>query len=283
MSTTDAAACPECSGQLQTDSTETVCRQCGLVVAEDPIDHGPEWRSFSDGPNRERTGAPLTRSRHDRGLSTEIGRSTRLKGRKRRRVARMRTQHDRARVSSTAERNTIYAYTEIRRLTGALSLPTSVRDQACVLYDSARDAELLQGRSLEGFAAATVYAVCRTNGVPRTEGEVLAAARADDGELRVAYDAMNRELGLRTGPIEPSTYLPRFATRLELSGEVERRARAVIAERAAAVGGRHPAGVAAAGLYLAASEDDGVTQAAVASVADVSPVTVRSAIDALRE
>jgi transcription initiation factor TFIIB len=58
------------------------------VVSEDRIDRGPEWRSFADDDtNPERTGAPLTRSRHDRGLSTEIGRSTKLKGRKRRQFA----------------------------------------------------------------------------------------------------------------------------------------------------------------------------------------------------
>ncbi|WP_050049276.1 transcription initiation factor IIB [Halanaeroarchaeum sulfurireducens] len=284
MSTTQSNSCPECAGALRTDGTETVCQQCGLVVAEDPIDHGPEWRNFSDGPNRERTGAPLTRSRHDRGLSTEIGRSTRLKGRKRRQVARMRTQHDRARVGSTAERNQIYAFTEIRRLAGALSLPRSVRDQACVLFDSAQDGDLLRGRSLEGFAAATVYAVCRTNGLARTIGEIADVARAEERELQVAYDAMNRDLGLSTGPIPPRTYLPRFATELGLSATVERDARALVAETGAAVGGRNPGGVAAAGLYLAAKEtDEQITQAAAAEVADVSVVTVRSASVALRD
>ncbi|MFB6256831.1 MAG: TFIIB-type zinc ribbon-containing protein, partial [Haloplanus sp.] len=41
-------ACPECSGSLVTDEEhgETVCADCGLVVEEDEIDHGPEWRAF---------------------------------------------------------------------------------------------------------------------------------------------------------------------------------------------------------------------------------------------
>ncbi|MFB6134056.1 MAG: transcription initiation factor IIB family protein [Halanaeroarchaeum sp.] len=284
MSATNADTCPECAGRLQSDRLETVCKQCGLVVAEDPIDHGPEWRNFDDGTNRERTGAPLTRSRHDRGLSTEIGRSTRLKGRKRRRVARMRTQHDRARVASTAERNQIYAFTEIRRLTGTLSLPESVRDQACVLFESAQDDALLRGRSLEGFAAATVYAVCRTNGIARTVDEVAETARADADELRVAYDAMNRELGLPTGPIPPRSYLPRFASRLEVPPAVETDARSLVEGAETAIGGRNPGGVAAAALYMAATDtESSITQAAAAAVADVSPVTIRNALDALRD
>ncbi|MFW6321936.1 MAG: TFIIB-type zinc ribbon-containing protein, partial [Halohasta sp.] len=40
--------CPECSGRLLTDSEhgETVCQDCGLVVEEDAVDRGPEWRAF---------------------------------------------------------------------------------------------------------------------------------------------------------------------------------------------------------------------------------------------
>ena len=256
MSTT-VTTCPECEGSLRSDDRETVCTRCGLVVAEDNIDRGPEWRSFADDETeRERTGAPLTRSRHDRGLSTEIGRSTRLKGRKRRRVARMRRQHNRTKIGSKAERNQVYGFTEIRRLVGALGLSDHIRDRACVLFESAQDEDLLRGRSLEGFAAAAVYATCRTSDVSRTVEEVVADAKASAPELRAAYDALNRELGLPTGPIDPREYLPRFASDLDLPSEVEQRARELAerAHEANLVAGRNPAGVAAACLYTAADE-----------------------------
>ncbi|MEF8886945.1 MAG: TFIIB-type zinc ribbon-containing protein, partial [Haloarculaceae archaeon] len=40
--------CPECGGSLINDAEhgETVCEECGLVVEEDEIDPGPEWRAF---------------------------------------------------------------------------------------------------------------------------------------------------------------------------------------------------------------------------------------------
>lgn len=41
--------CPECSKDLETEGTETVCGSCGLVVDENSIDHGPEWRNFEGG------------------------------------------------------------------------------------------------------------------------------------------------------------------------------------------------------------------------------------------
>jgi transcription initiation factor TFIIB len=287
MAATTVHTCPECNGALRSTDCEAVCEECGLVVDEHAIDPGPEWRSFDDeDTSPERTGAPLTRARHDRGLSTEIGRSTRLKGRKRRRVARMRRQHKRAQVSSKAERNRVYAFTEIRRLVCDLDLPEHVRDRSCVLFESAQDAGLLQGRSIEGFAAAVVYATCRTASVSRTVSEVVDAATATRAELDAAYDAMNRELGLPTGPIDPAEYLPRFASRLDLPADVERRAREYAA-RAREEGydnGRDPSGVAAACLYTAARAlDHDLTQQEAAEAADVTPVTLRATYTALRE
>jgi transcription initiation factor TFIIB len=285
--TTSSRACPECEGTLEREGVETICGQCGLVVAEDAIDRGPEWRSFADEEtDRARTGAPLTRSRHDRGLSTEIGRSTRLKGRKRRRIARMRRQHDRARVGSKRDRNRMLGFLEIRRIVSSLDLSTSIRDRACVLFESAQDADLLMGRSIEGFAAAAVYATCRTAGVARTVDEVADVSQGTRAELWAAYDALNRELGLPTGPIDPAEYLPRFASNLDLPTTVEWRARELVetARGRDLVAGRNPGGVAAACLYTAARRADlELTQKRAAAAADVSPATLRSTYTALQD
>lgn len=285
-----ADGCPECNGSLATQNIETICASCGLVVAEDPFDRGPDWRSVgTDRRNTRRAGAPLTRTRHDRGLSTEIGygngRSPRLSGRNRRRFARLRRQHNRAQVRSKLERNRVYAFSEIRRLTAVLDLPEAIRERACVLFESAQEEDLLPGRSLEGFAAAAVYANCRLADIARSRAEIAADARASEAELDAAYDALNRELDLPTGPIDPAEYLPRFASKLDVSDAVERRARELLdrAHEEGLVAGRNPCGVAAGCLYTAATElDVGVTQAAAADVADVAEVTVRSTYHNLR-
>lgn len=275
--------CPECSGKLARKSEETHCPDCGLVVSEHPIDPGPEWRSFEDdSTDRRRTGSPLTRSRHDRGLgSTEIGnsRNIRLTGRKRRRIARMRREHSRAQFASKAERNQMEVFTEIRRLSARFSLPDAVRDQACDLFRAAQRENIVRGRSLEGFAAAAVYASCRMANLSRTIDEVVNAARASEPELRAAYDALNRELGLAIGPIDPREYIPRFASRLDLPPFVEETARILVREisETGLIGGRNPSGVAGACLYAAAKEHEiSLTQKRAAEVAGVSPVTLRS-------
>ena len=70
-------ACPECgSHKLIRDYSraEVTCDECGLVISEDIIDTGPEWRAFDheQGEKRGRVGAPMTYTIHDKGLSTMI-------------------------------------------------------------------------------------------------------------------------------------------------------------------------------------------------------------------
>ncbi|WP_181687053.1 transcription initiation factor IIB [Halorhabdus salina] len=273
--------CPECDSELSRRDRETICTDCGLVVDESRIDPGPEWRTFedADGEQRRRTGPPLSRARHDRGFSTRIGRDRGAPPRRRRRMARLRRQHRRSRTASKADRNRMYGMMEIRRLVDQLSLTDSFRDDACVLFEAGQDAGLLHGRTIEGMAAATVYAVCRTADVSRMVEEVTAVAQASSDELTVAYAALNQELGLDTGPIDPREYLPRFADQLDLDPAIERRATefaAIVVDRTLA-GGRAPSGVAAACLYTAAREHGAdVTQQQAADVAGVAPATLRS-------
>ena len=282
--TSSLTVCPECDGSLHPDRGETVCAACGLIVSEDHLDRGPEWRAFEE-VERERTGAPLTHSRHDRGLSTEIGRGSRgLSGRRRRRIARLRRQHNRARIATKADRNRVHAFTEIRRVVSALGLPTRTRESACILFARAQDADLLRGRSVEGFAAAALYAACRIGALSRTIREITAVAQASESELQAAYDAMNRDLGLPTGPVDPREFIPRFASELDLPPRVENHARDLVndLQEAGHLDGRHPAGIAAGCLYAAATDHDyDLTQAEAADVADVTPVTLRATYQAL--
>jgi len=68
----ESLRCPECGGQLASDTEhgETVCRDCGLVVEEDAVDRGPEWRAFDskEKDEKSRVGAPTTKMMHDKGL-----------------------------------------------------------------------------------------------------------------------------------------------------------------------------------------------------------------------
>lgn len=274
--------CPECCGRVTTNMRETVCEECGLVLFEEELDRGPEWRAF-DVAERRRTGGPVTERQHDRGLATEIGYATDggrgVAGEKRRRLARLRKRHSRSRFQSKRDRNLAHGLSEVQRIASAIGLAASIGDQACRLFRSAQTADLLPGRSIESMAAAAVYGACRCNGLARTLDEIDQYARGGYSGFVNAYKVLNRELGLPTQPMTPQEYVPRLASNLDVPERVRRRglALAVRAEKQGVVTGKHPAGFAGACLYVAAEEADwSLAHRAVAEAADACVATVRA-------
>jgi len=289
-------SCPECSGHLVVDDErgETVCEDCGLVVETDEIDRGPEWRAFdaSEKDEKSRVGAPTTNMMHDKGLSTNIdwrdkdayGNS--LSSNQRQKMQRLRKWNERFRTRDSKERNLKQALGEIDRMASALGLPENVRETASVIYRRALDENLLPGRSIEGVSTAAVYAAARQAGVPRSLDEINEVSRVEKSEIARTYRYVIRELGLEVAPADPESYVPRFASSLELSDEAEHRARKLLqnAKEQGVHSGKSPVGLAAAAVYAAALlTNEKTTQAAVSEVADISEVTIRNRYHELLE
>ncbi|PSQ16645.1 transcription initiation factor IIB 2 [Halobacteriales archaeon QS_8_69_26] len=288
--------CPECGGSLAVDAEhgETACTECGLVVEEDAIDPGPEWRAFdaAERDRKARVGAPTTNMMHDKGLSSVIdwknedayGNS--LGPERRRRMERLRTWDERFRTRNHRERNLKQALGEIERMASALDVPDDVRETAAVIYRRALEEDLLPGRSIEGISTASLYAAIRQTGTPRSINEVTSVSRVDEQEVKRAYRYVVKELNLEVGPTDPERYVPRFAGDLGVSSEVERRARELLdtARDQAVHSGKSPIGLAAAALYAAAQlTNESLTQGEVSEVADVSEVTIRNRYQELLE
>jgi len=292
----DELVCPECGGRLESDTErgETVCSECGLVVEEDEIDRGPEWRAFdsAEKDSKSRVGAPTTKMMHDKGLSTNIGWQDKdaygnsLSSRQRQKMQRLRTWNERFRTRDSKERNLKQALGEIDRMASALGLPENVRETASVIYRRALQDNLLPGRSIEGVATASLYAAARQAGVPRSLDEVERVSRVDKMELTRTYRYIIRELNLEVKPADPESYIPRFVSDLDLPDEVERRARELIeaAREDGILSGKSPVGLAAASVYAAALLcNEKVTQSDVSEVADISEVTIRNRYKELLE
>ena len=288
--TSSLDSCPECPGALETGGHETTCDTCGLIVDEYWIDHGRE-RYNEPLSDAERTGPPLTPTRHDRGLSTVIGRKldgngNRLPGTKRRHLGRLRVQHRRARWRTKAERNLAGGLGEVRRVVSSLDLPRAIRDRACRLFRSVQAEDLLRGRSIEAFVAASVYAACRCTGVAVRMSDVAEKVSVQHDRVVNAFGVMNRELGLPVGAPSPTGYVPTLAAAVGVSSDI-RLASARLAERAEEAGvhnGRNPAGVAAACIYEASRDSDTpLSQGDLGECADVSPNTVRARWYEVRE
>jgi transcription initiation factor TFIIB len=122
------------------------------------------------------------------------------------------------------------------------------------------------------LAAASVYAACRCNGLPRTLSEIGGVAKVATDRVDHAYNVLNHELGLPAVPTPPVEYVPR-------PDEIRYRAK-TLAEQAVDNGlanGCNSVELAAACVYVAARErGERVIQTDLAELANVTPVTLRA-------
>ena len=278
--------CPECgSNDFIEDETrgELRCARCGLVVKEHMIDRGQEWRAFDSDQisRRARTGAPLTFTKHDKGLTTEIGKGLgelyKVPGKKRAQYYRLRKWHKR--LIESKDRNLSFALSELQRIISFLNLPKPVHERIARYYEEAVDKGLVRGRSIESVIAALVYAVSRQFGTPRTLDEIAEASGLEKREIGRTYRYVARELTVRILPADPKDFVPRFCSILNLSDKVQANAIKILkkAKKLDITSGKGPTGVAAAAIYIACVlTGEKRTQREVASIVNVTEVTIRN-------
>lgn len=277
--------CPSCKSEefiVDRRVGEIICKKCGTVIEEDKIDYGQEWREFSSdqGQSRRRTGNPLTFTKHDKGMSTRIGKPGdlyKVSAGERKRFYRLKKWQ--ARISTAIERNVKYALAELRRVGSFLNIPHIAMEEAARIYRSAAEKGLVRGRSMESVVAGALYAACRRHRFPRTLDEISEAFTLDKKEIGKTYRFICRELGIRILPTFPLDYVYRFASELKLSPKTISKAVEIInkAQKAEITSGKGPMGVAAAALYVATLIcNEKKTQREVADVAGVTEVTIRN-------
>src|SRR3990170_3301048 len=289
--------CPECGSDKvirDYDAGEIVCMDCGYVVAAKLADRGPEWRAFDDEQKakRARTGAPLTYTIHDKGLSTVIdwrdrrGSGRQMTATERLDMYKLRKWQRRVRVSDATERNLAVALSELSKLASALNLPKNLLETASVVYRRAIKRKLIRGRSIHNVTAAAIYMSCRQCGVPRTLDEIASVSTLNKKDIGRSYRFMLRELGMFVPPSANRSYAARFSNKLAISGKAEAIAIRIleIARQMKLTSGRGPAGIAAASTYIATVlTNERKTQREIAEIANVTEVTIRNRYKELLE
>lgn len=282
--------CPECGSEERETRTETgelICRSCGLVVADHAIDYGAEWRSFTpeEYSRKARTGSPLNIKIADYGLSTTIGsrksdiRNASSSAERRRLIYRLRKWQRRSTLHGSRDRNLFRALTELRRLGSQLHIPNAIMETTAHLYRRLITLRITQGYTINSMITATIYLACRQHGLPRTLDEVAKASHVTRKDLARAIRHIIRYLDEPIAKARPEDFIPRIATELQISGEVQITAKRLI-ERAREKGitiGKAPNGLAAAALYLASLiHQQNQTQRTLSEAAHVTEVTIRN-------
>ncbi|RLI88225.1 MAG: transcription initiation factor IIB [Candidatus Altiarchaeales archaeon] len=283
--------CPECHGfNLVTDYKhgELVCKDCGLVINDELLDTGPEWRAFDEEQKskRSRTGSPVRYTKLDKGLTTEIDRYDRdIRGglihpERKAQLYRLRKWQRRSRMSDSVQRNLSIALPELDRMCACLNIPNNIKEECAMWYRKAVAKHLVRGRSIESVVAATIYLISRQHQLPKTLDELEKVSGVKKKDIGRSYRFVCRKLDIKMPITTPMDYVPRFASELGLSGETEAKAIEILekARKKGVTSGRGPTGVAAAAIYLAAKiTNDKQTQKEIAGrLAGVTEVTIRN-------
>ena len=295
---TEPRACPECgSRHIVRDEVrgERVCADCGLVLSESAIDEGPEWAAYSaeERDRLPRTGPPRKPLTGSAGLATFIsyanrdGRGHPLTKAHRREFRRLRALQRMSARSRDGERALSRALRTLDRFVSLLELPDPVRDNAARLSKRALAGHVTEGRTLEGVVAATLYAACRLEGVPRTLVEIGTATGVSRKVVARDYRALLRSRIMSRVPASrPSEYVGRFCSELEVDSRAEAETLRILQEyeKTRPVRAMSPPGIAAAAIYLACrSVGEPRPEETVARIAGVTAVTLRHQIALLRD
>ena len=295
--TNDAAQeeqCEECGGNVTKDADEKrTCEDCGLIYKESVIDRGPEWRSFNgNGDKKSRVGSPITRQRHDKGLTTTIGNDTKdangnlISGQKRAQVNRLKKWNKRA-SADAKERGVRTGLTEIKRIGSSLGLSETVHETAAMIFRQACQRDLLLGRAIETVAAASVYIASRRCDMPRTPEEFYPVCQTAEhlteeekqNRFNRTYKYLIRELNLGVSPADPAKYINRFVDNLpiENSERLNQKAKEVISTAGPGIrSGTAPSSISAAAIYAASLIiGERVTQKEIAEATNTTEVTIR--------
>jgi transcription initiation factor TFIIB len=298
LNSSESVKCSVC-GRMHTsitdpESGEVLCSYCGLVFAERNLDPAnPERRAFTteESDKRARTGAPTSLSRHDRGLTTLMGKPTRdaagqkLDANSHSTYKRLKTWDDRVRLHSSTDRNLLRAFSELSMLRDKLGLSDSLREEIAYMYRKVEDSGLVRGRTIHGMLVACVYVACRKSGHPRTLKDISAKSNIKRKDIAKNCRLVMEELGITSSVVDPMKCIIRVANAAQLGERTTRHAFKMMSEllrKKTLTAGKDPMGLAASILYIATKETgETKTQLDMAKASGVTEVTIRNRIRAL--
>jgi transcription initiation factor TFIIB len=289
-------SCPECKSSLVDDvqNGEIICSGCGVVVADQMVDHGPETKSsnLEDRMKLARATGQTTYSQHDLGITTEISISTKdFSGKTiNREVANqmnsLRKWQQRVRISSPRERRLANVLSKMGETCDGLNLSKNVLETASMIYRNLDGHVDVKGKSVASITVATIYMACKQCDVVRSLEEIckgICAPKDVKSKTKLAakyYRTMVMEMGQLSAPVVTmGKYISKIANMTQTEVRVERLA-LEIAEKTKdsnIADGKAPNGIAAAYLYVASVLlGQNVLQRDVSSIAGVTEVTIRN-------
>ncbi len=296
MNILEPHSCPECKSTLVDDmqNGEIICSGCGVIVADQIADFGPETISsnLEDKMKLARATGQTTYSQHDLGITTEISLGTKdfsgktINHEVANQMHNLRKWQQRIRVSSPKERRLANVLAKMGKTCDSLNLSKNVLETASMIYRNLDGHVDVKGKSVVSITAATIYMACKQCAVIRSLEEIcrgMCPAKDVKSKTKLAaryYRTIVMEMGQFTAPVVTmDKYISKIANMTQTEVRVERLA-LEIAEKtkdSSISDGKAPNGIAAAYLYVASVLlGQNVLQRDVSTVAGVTEVTIRN-------
>lgn len=192
---------------------------------------------------------------------------------------RLRRYDNRSKFNETWRRNLSIAMAELDRMSTILHIPQNIKEQAATIYRKALRKDLIRGRSIDAFVAASIYAACRHSGVPRPLKEITKASLRQHSEVSRTYRMLLKELGIKMPIDNPMKFVPSIASKLNINRTIEQKAIQILRDAGKKRGltGKDPRGLAAAALYMACNQNgEKKIQKDIAIAAGTTEVTLRN-------
>ena len=288
--------CPDCKldpPQFVEENADTICANCGLVLAERLISNESEWRTFNSDDNRgddpNRVGEADNELMGQSNVGTTIGggpnsskESKRLK----------RAQN--AQTDEKKDKELSSAYQHMDAWADQADLPANVKTQAKRFYKQVYDGNAFRGKSRDAVLASCLFVACRSSGFGRSFTEMFGLTNVTKKELGRTFKQLQKYLqdnneekikGIEaTGGIvshenmqlnnttstKPEILIDRFCGQLGYKFRVAAIAKGVASKSSSIneVSGRSPLSIAAACIYFATN----LIQLPATSIKDIQPI-----------
>jgi len=282
--------CPECNSDDIVEDWKQgnlVCRDCGLVVQENLVDIGSEWRTFTNeepGQDPNRVGGPAN-------PLLESGPTTKIRDE---RASAGLNRVQRRNAISASDRYLSDAFSRISRIVEHFSVSQRVRDRTQEIFklyydhltlkpDGTRTRQFKEEET-EEIIAACFFIGFRNEGNQRTLKEICALTRVVEQKIGARVKNIEKNVeGVKQSNVANTTdSVARFCSRLGLSRDLVNAATYIYEQvrEKEGVHGRQPKSIIAASIFIVcqlAPADFQRSAKEIKEVTGVAEVTVRVA------
>ena len=270
---------------------EIVCGSCGVLLLQKMNDSSWEnnGHALQNFAAQSRTGPATSLTMYDRGLSTVIGTKkdsagNALSSKTIYEFNRLRMWDQRSKPKKSANLNK--AFTLLYTMKTKLGLSDNVIENAAYIYRKIINAKLTRGRTMASLMAASLYAACRENSIPRTLDDIADAGNVERGVLSRDLRTIVKKLELSLKQYDTTSFISKISNNMNLKENTKRDAFEILrrCEIKQITAGKHPVAQAAASLYISCvKNDERISQRKFSEESGISDVTIRNRVALIKK